>query len=175
MDLCSVEHARLLPGEIKLVATGLAIELPSGYEAQIRPRSGLALKYGITLPNSPGTIDPSYRGEIRVIMQNLGHEPFDIEPGERGTKRWSGKKPGKRRICLNRRAARADSDRPGAEKIRIYSVHNESQRLYSGFERGVPGACRQGSGAVADGVVCGSLGGAQQHQAGPDRSLDSRG
>jgi dUTP pyrophosphatase len=83
MDLHSVEAVTLGPGETKLVATGLAIELPSGYEAQIRPRSGLALKHSITLPNSPATIDPGYRGEIRVILQNLGREPFQISPGER--------------------------------------------------------------------------------------------
>ena len=83
MDLHSVESVQLGPGETKLVATGLAIELPPGYEAQIRPRSGLALKHAITLPNSPATIDPGYRGEIRVIMRNLGHEPFQISPGER--------------------------------------------------------------------------------------------
>lgn len=83
MDLHSVEDVILAPGEIKLVPTGLAIELPSGYEAQIRPRSGLALKYGITLPNSPATIDPGYRGEIKVIMQNTGQQVFEIQPGER--------------------------------------------------------------------------------------------
>jgi dUTP pyrophosphatase len=83
MDLYSVESVSLAPGETKLVATGLAIELPSGYEAQIRPRSGLALKHSITLPNSPATIDPGYRGEIRVILHNLGKEPFRIAPGER--------------------------------------------------------------------------------------------
>src|SRR3984957_6545845 len=83
MDLHSVEAVTLGPGETKLVATGLAIELPSGYEAQIRPRSGLALKYSITLPNSPATIDPGYRGEIRVILQNLGRQPFELLPGER--------------------------------------------------------------------------------------------
>jgi dUTP pyrophosphatase len=83
MDLHSVESVMLGPGETKLVPTGLAIELPPGYEAQIRPRSGLALKYSITLPNSPATIDPGYRGEIRVILQNLGREPFQISPGER--------------------------------------------------------------------------------------------
>lgn len=83
MDLHSVESITLGPGETKLVPTGLAIELPAGYEAQIRPRSGLALKYSITLPNSPATIDPGYRGEIRVILQNLGREPFQISPGER--------------------------------------------------------------------------------------------
>ena len=83
MDLHSVEAVTLAPGETKLVATGLAIELPAGYEAQIRPRSGLALKYSITLPNSPATIDPGYRGEIKVILHNLGLEPFQILPGER--------------------------------------------------------------------------------------------
>jgi dUTP pyrophosphatase len=83
MDLHSVEAVLLGPGETKLVATGLAIELPPGYEAQIRPRSGLALKHSITLPNSPATIDPGYRGEIRVILQNLGRQPFQISPGER--------------------------------------------------------------------------------------------
>jgi dUTP pyrophosphatase len=83
MDLHSVEAVTLGPGETKLVATGLAIELPSGYEAQIRPRSGLALRHSITLPNSPATIDPGYRGEIRVILQNMGREPFQILPGER--------------------------------------------------------------------------------------------
>jgi dUTP pyrophosphatase len=83
MDLYSVEAVTLGPGDTKLVATGLAIELPAGYEAQIRPRSGLALKHSITLPNSPATIDPGYRGEIRVILQNLGREPFQISPGER--------------------------------------------------------------------------------------------
>jgi dUTP pyrophosphatase len=83
MDLHAVEPAILGPGETKLVPTGLAIELPPGYEAQIRPRSGLALKYGITLPNSPATIDPGYRGELRVILHNFGREAFAIEPGER--------------------------------------------------------------------------------------------
>src|SRR6202451_2077025 len=83
MDLHSVEAVTLLPGETKLVATGLAIELPAGYEAQIRPRSGLALKHSITLPNSPATIDPGYRGEIKVILLNLGRQPFEILPGER--------------------------------------------------------------------------------------------
>src|ERR1700685_1858444 len=83
MDLHSVESVTLAPGETKLVATGLAIELPAGYEAQIRPRSGLALKHSITLPNSPATIDPGYRGEIKVILLNLGRQPFEILPGER--------------------------------------------------------------------------------------------
>ena len=83
MDLHAVENVLLGPGETKLVSTGLAIELPPGFEAQLRPRSGLALKHGITLPNAPATIDPGYRGELRVILHNFGREPFTIQPGER--------------------------------------------------------------------------------------------
>jgi dUTP pyrophosphatase len=83
MDLHAVSAVSIAPGQTVLVPTGIAIELPPGYEAQIRPRSGLALKYSITLPNSPATIDPGYRGEIRVILLNLGRETFTIEPGER--------------------------------------------------------------------------------------------
>ena len=83
-DIRSAEDEVVLqPGEIRLVATGLVMELPEGIECQVRPRSGLALKHGITLPNSPGTIDPDYRGEIRVIMQNLGPEPVRLTRGER--------------------------------------------------------------------------------------------
>jgi len=70
-------------GAIALVPAGFAIELPQGYEMQVRPRSGLAAKWGITLPNSPATIDSDYRGEVRVIVQNLGTEPFTIERGMR--------------------------------------------------------------------------------------------
>jgi dUTP pyrophosphatase len=83
MDLHAVEDVSLAPGEAKLVPTGLAIELPPGYEAQIRPRSGLALKHSITLPNSPATIDPGYRGELRVILLNLGQNRFEIHRGDR--------------------------------------------------------------------------------------------
>jgi len=79
MDLRSLERVVLSPGVPKLVPTGLAIELPPGYEAQIRPRSGLALKHAITLPNAPATIDPGYRGEIRVILLNLGQGDYVIE------------------------------------------------------------------------------------------------
>lgn len=71
------------PLERTLIPTGLHIELPKGYEAQIRPRSGLALKHGITVLNSPGTIDADYRGEIRVILVNLSDQPFTINDGER--------------------------------------------------------------------------------------------
>src|ERR1700691_6004400 len=82
LDLRAVERVTLEPGSPHLVATGLSIELPPGYEAQIRPRSGLALKHAITLPNSPATIDPGYRGEIRVILLNQGREPYEIQPGD---------------------------------------------------------------------------------------------
>ena len=77
------EPITLNPLQRRLVPTGLFIELPQGYEAQIRPRSGLALKKGITVLNSPGTIDADYRGEIGVILINLSNEPFVIEDGER--------------------------------------------------------------------------------------------
>ncbi|MDO5035459.1 MAG: dUTP diphosphatase [Porphyromonas sp.] len=77
------EPITLQPLERQAIPTGLFIELPVGYEAQIRPRSGLALKHGISLLNTPGTIDADYRGEIKVIMVNLSHEPYTIEPGER--------------------------------------------------------------------------------------------
>jgi dUTP pyrophosphatase len=77
------ESVTLEPGQIRLVRTGLVMELPHGIECQVRPRSGLALRHGVTLPNSPGTIDPDYRGELRVIMQNLGSEPVTLERGER--------------------------------------------------------------------------------------------
>ncbi len=73
----------LLPGERKLVPTGLRIALPPGFEAQVRPRSGLALRHGVTLVNTPGTIDADYRGEIKVLMINHGEEPFVLKRGER--------------------------------------------------------------------------------------------
>ncbi len=83
MDLRSVENVLLEPGVSRLVPTGLSIELPPGYEAQLRPRSGLALKQAITMPNAPATIDPGYRGEIKVILLNLGKEPYQIHTGDR--------------------------------------------------------------------------------------------
>ncbi|MCB4456058.1 dUTP diphosphatase [Leisingera sp. McT4-56] len=73
----------LQPGARNLVPTGLRIEIPAGYEVQIRPRSGLALKHGITLPNTPGTIDADYRGPLGVILMNAGQEPFQIAHGDR--------------------------------------------------------------------------------------------
>lgn len=85
MDLyANVENCIIIKsGEYKLISTGIKIEMPPGYEAQIRPRSGLALKYGVTMLNSPGTIDSDYRGEIKVIMINFGSEDFEIKRGER--------------------------------------------------------------------------------------------
>ncbi|MFT8325599.1 dUTP diphosphatase [Gluconobacter oxydans] len=74
---------KIAPGERVLVPTGLCIALPPAYELQVRPRSGLALKHGITLPNSPGTIDEDYRGELRIIVMNAGTEPFTVERGTR--------------------------------------------------------------------------------------------
>lgn len=73
----------LAPGARALVPTGLSMALPAGYEAQVRPRSGLAAKHGITVLNTPGTIDADYRGEVKVILINLGSEPFEINRGER--------------------------------------------------------------------------------------------
>ena len=85
MDLHAYIDAPLTvaPGAIVLVPTGLFIAVPAGFEAQVRPRSGLALKHGITVTNSPGTIDADYRGEIKVIMANIGREPYTIQRGER--------------------------------------------------------------------------------------------
>lgn len=85
MDLrAAIEHpVSLAPLERQLIPTGLFLELPAGFEAQIRPRSGLAFKHGITVLNSPGTIDADYRGEVKVLLVNLSNENFDINPGER--------------------------------------------------------------------------------------------
>jgi dUTP pyrophosphatase len=83
MDLSAVEDVTLMPGTPAAVPTGIAIELRPGLEAQLRPRSGLALKHAITMPNSPATIDPGYRGEIRVILMNLGTVPYQIHRGDR--------------------------------------------------------------------------------------------
>lgn len=83
LDLFSVEEVTIEPGKRKLVATGISIELPKNTEAQVRPRSGLALKYGVTVLNSPGTIDEGYRGEIKVILINHGEEAFKINRGDK--------------------------------------------------------------------------------------------
>ena len=82
-DLASAEDGTLGPGERRLFATGFAVAIPAGYEMQVRPRSGLALKFGITLPNTPATIDSDYRGELMVALVNLGTEPFAVTRGMR--------------------------------------------------------------------------------------------
>jgi dUTP pyrophosphatase len=82
-DLPAAAPVTLTPGARALVPTGLAIALPPGFEAQIRPRSGLALRHGVTVLNAPGTIDADYRGEVQVLLVNLGQEPFAIERGMR--------------------------------------------------------------------------------------------
>ncbi|WP_395614595.1 dUTP diphosphatase [Allosphingosinicella sp.] len=83
MDVVAAEDVTLHPGARQAVATGFAIAIPEGYEVQVRPRSGLALKHGITCLNTPGTIDADYRGEVKIILANLGAEPFEIVRGER--------------------------------------------------------------------------------------------
>lgn len=83
MDLVAAVDVTLGPGERKLVPTGLAVAVPEGYELQLRPRSGLALKHGISLPNTPATIDADYRGELQVILINLGTEAFTVHRGDR--------------------------------------------------------------------------------------------
>ena len=83
MDIRALGEAVLQPGVPSLVPTGLALEIPVGYEVQVRPRSGLALKHSITIPNAPATIDPGYRGELKVILLNLGPAPYHIGAGDR--------------------------------------------------------------------------------------------
>ncbi len=83
MDVVSAEDVTIAPGARHAVATGIALAIPQGYEVQVRPRSGLALKHGITVPNTPGTIDSDYRGELKVILINHGTEPFAIQRGDR--------------------------------------------------------------------------------------------
>ena len=83
MDIVAAEDIRLAPGQRHAVATGFAMAIPPGHEVQVRPRSGLALKHGITCLNTPGTIDEDYRGEVKVILANLGSEPFEVKRGER--------------------------------------------------------------------------------------------
>jgi dUTP pyrophosphatase len=83
MDVLAAEDVTLAAGARHAVATGLAVAIPPGYEIQVRPRSGLALKHGISVPNAPGTIDSDYRGEVKVILINHGAEPFAIRRGDR--------------------------------------------------------------------------------------------
>ena len=83
LDVVAAEDMTLAPGARHAIATGFAIAIPPGYEVQVRPRSGMALKHGITCLNTPGTIDCDYRGEVKVILANLGAEPFEVKRGER--------------------------------------------------------------------------------------------
>lgn len=83
MDVVAAEDLTLAPGARHAVATGFAVAIPEGYEVQVRPRSGLALKHGVTCLNTPGTIDADYRGEVKVILANLGSDPFAIARGDR--------------------------------------------------------------------------------------------
>jgi len=85
MDLFATVDGEVIlqPGERKLIPTGIALEIPEGFEGQVRPRSGLAMRNGITLVNTPGTIDADYRGEVGILLINLGHEPFAIKRGDR--------------------------------------------------------------------------------------------
>src|SRR3954447_15501519 len=83
LDVVAAEDVTLGPGQRHAVATGFALAIPHGFEVQVRPRSGLALKHGITCLNTPGTIDSDYRGEVKVILANLGNEPFEVVRGER--------------------------------------------------------------------------------------------
>lgn len=83
MDVVAAEALTLNPGARAAIATGFAMAIPLGYEVQVRPRSGLALKHGITCLNTPGTIDSDYRGEVKVILANLGSDPFEIKHGDR--------------------------------------------------------------------------------------------
>ena len=83
MDVLAAEDVTLAPGARHAVATGFSVAIPPGYEIQVRPRSGLALKHGISVPNTPGTIDSDYRGELKVILVNLGAETFHIARGDR--------------------------------------------------------------------------------------------
>ena len=83
VDLCSMKYCILKPGELSLIPTGIKLAIPEGYEGQIRPRSGLALNHRIIIPNAPGTIDADYRGEIMVMLLNMGEDPFSISFGDR--------------------------------------------------------------------------------------------
>ena len=83
MDVLAAEHVTLAPGARHAVATGFAVAIPPGYEIQVRPRSGLALKHGISVPNTPGTIDSDYRGELKVLLINHGQAAFEVRRGDR--------------------------------------------------------------------------------------------
>src|SRR3989441_9140511 len=112
LDLFAAEELVLAPGEWGAAGTGLVLEIPAGYEGQVRPRSGLALKHGVTLLNSPGTIDPGYRGEVKVLLVNHGDEPFTVKRGDRIAQLA---------LCPVGRAARArrSARRDGARRGRL--------------------------------------------------------
>ena len=83
MDICSNENVKVLAFNWKLISTGIYLEIPEGYEVQVRSRSGLAVKYGLMVLNSPGTIDSGYRGEVKVILKNHDHHSYDVKKGDR--------------------------------------------------------------------------------------------
>lgn len=83
VDLCSMKYCIIKPGELAMIPTGIRLAIPEGYEGQIRPRSGLALNHRIVIPNTPGTIDSDYRGEIMIMLLNMGEEPFSLSFGDR--------------------------------------------------------------------------------------------
>ena len=83
VDLCSMKYCIIKPGELAMIPTGIRLEIPEGYEGQIRPRSGLALNHRIIIPNAPGTIDADYRGEILIMLMNMGTDPFSLSFGDR--------------------------------------------------------------------------------------------
>ena len=83
LDVVAAEDLDLMPGQRHAVATGFRVAIPEGYEIQVRPRSGLAFKHGVTVPNTPGTIDSDYRGELKVLLINHGSDPFPVRRGER--------------------------------------------------------------------------------------------
>ena len=123
----------LAPGKYALVPTGLTIALPPGYEAQVRPRSGLAAKHGVTVLNSPGTVDADYRGEIGVLLINHGDAPFPIRRGERIAQMViaavvTGGTGSRRRRCPRPIAAAADSVRPGARLRKIADFFSSKSR-----------------------------------------------
>ena len=116
MDVRAAQGLTLQVGETKLVPTGFAMEIPPGFEVQLRPRSGLALKHGLTMLNSPATIDSDYRGEVGVILTNLGREPFEV-PARRPRRADGGGARRARRGCRGRRVGRIGTRRG---RVRAY-------------------------------------------------------
>ena len=125
-DLSSAEDGELAPMERRLFATGFAVAIPEGFEFQLRPRSGLALRHGLTLPNTPATIDSDYRGELKVALVNLGAEPCG-SPGGCGSPRccwpgWSRWPSGRSKRCPRRGGGRGDSGAPGTSSLTLRLV-----------------------------------------------------